>query len=130
MQIDEKFAKYIIEIQNIAIGERDELNDDGKYREKIEFAFPDIKAERELEEFEDWIREKISNTPEMKALQKRYSEDKRFDSFQHIPSPRQEKLLEQMDTLQYERFHQYLYDPKIKDKYKIEKALKKLQETQ
>ena len=120
MEIDEKFAKYILSLQSIAKLERGlDENYDIPFRDKLEDAFPSLKEKRESDEFENWLRsDKIFNLPEIKTLVSRINYSTEDFSL--------EKRIKELDAKKEKYYNLFCDDPKIKKEYKLLKTIKKL----
>ena len=121
MEIDEKFAKYILSLQSIAELERGlDENYDIPFRDKLENAFPNLKEKRESDEFENWLRsDKIFNLPEIKTLVSRID-------MGTIEDFSLEKRIKELDAKKEKYYNLFCDNPEIKKEYKLLKTIKKL----
>ena len=122
MEIDEKFAKYILSLQSIAELERGlDENYDIPFRDKLEDAFPNLKEKRESDEFENWLwSDKIFNLPEIKTLVSRinYSTERSGNY--------QERRIKELDAKKEKYYNLFCDNTEIKKEYKLFKTIKKL----
>ena len=131
MEINEKFARYILSLQSIAKLERGlDENYDISYRNKLEDSFPILKEERETEDFKDWIiKEKIYTLPKFKELEKTIgisASKLMMLSVNSHSSHTQARQIIKLHNLKEKYYKQFINDIKIKNEYKLLKTIKKL----
>jgi len=123
MIIDEKFARYILDIQNIAICELGESAVDKVYSSKIKSHFPNIRKELEEKEFMDWLWMKVAENPEVKEMKEKIDK-----SFIHKNSSVPTSLIISYGELKNEVFDRLKYeDKKMREEFKLSKAIEKMQ---
>ena len=128
MEINEEFARYILGVQDIAMGERGEAEQDIRYMQAIFEAFPKIKEEKEWEEFTEWLwSEEVEKNPNVESLRSRLRQIGRSAS---RPAGENEfnKLLGELDALKDSIFIE-LRDARREEmlrKFKVTKAVEKM----
>ena len=136
MKIDEKFARYILSLQSVVKLERGlDENYDIPFRNKLEDVFPNLKKERETDEYKKWIlTDKVSNTPEIKTLFSKITTTKLLQTYKGTRTVEdkqkvlisQEKIIKELDDKKEKYYNLFLNDPEIKKEYKLLKTIKKL----
>jgi hypothetical protein len=123
MIIDEKFARYILDIQNIAIHEIGESAVDKVYSSKIKSHFPNIRKELEEKEFMDWLWMKVAENHEVKEMKEKIDK-----SFIRKNSSVPTSLIISYGELKNEVFDRLKYeDKKMREEFKLSKAIEKMQ---
>jgi len=124
MEINEEFARYILALQSIAIGERGTAEQDALYQRDIFEAFPNIKEEAEWKEFTDWLwSEEVERDPRVENLRSTMRQNGRIKDQNKF-----ENLLRELDTLKNSVFFE-LRDNRREEmlrKFKVTKAVQKM----